>query len=90
MGYCCDGEDRFDVFLRYARADDDAHNGLVSNFERYLKKMVTAELKRDRKADKECGDRFRACRDESGFRPAGDLPDLIDKYVRQSEFLFIF
>jgi hypothetical protein len=90
MGYCRDGEGRFDVFLSYASADDDAHNQWVSNFERYLNRMVRAELKRSQEAEPDRIDLFRACRDKTGFPPAGDLDTVVAQSVRYSEFLIIF
>lgn len=90
MGFCINGDDHFDVFLSYANADNIAHNLWVSDFERYLKEKVIAELSRQ---DDTCADRasfVRICRDETGFPESGNLAAVIDEKVRHSQFLFIF
>jgi hypothetical protein len=90
MGYCIDGEDRFDVFLSYARVDDEAHNRFVSDFERYLTDKVRAELHRDPEADRDRSGLFSVCRDETGFPTSGSLSQVIEDYISHSRFLFIF
>jgi len=90
MGYCIDGKQQIDVFLSYARADDDRHNGWVSDFERYLTKTVRAELKRRSGAEQQRAEQFRVCRDETGFPAGGQLDEIVYERVRHSQYLFVF
>ena len=90
MGFCVNGSDCYDAFLSYASVDDVVHGGWVGDFERYLKKMVVAELKRADQVANADAEMFSVCRDKTGFPEGGDLHEVIDEKVRQSQFLFIF
>jgi len=90
MGFCVGGDDQYDAFLSYAHADNEAHNGWVGDFERYLKNTTIAELQRAEDVNNTDAAMFRVCRDQTGFPQGGPLNEIIDEKVRQAQFLFIF
>jgi hypothetical protein len=90
MGFCIGGDDQYDAFLSYAHADNDAHNGWVGDFERYLKSTTVAQLQRAEEVNNADAELFRVCRDQTGFPQGGPLNEIIDEKVRQAQFLFIF
>jgi protein required for attachment to host cells len=90
MGFYVDGDNKYDAFLSYAHADNEAHNNWVTDFEQYLRKMVIAELKRSSEFRSDEAPRFNVCLDETSFPQGGDLDGAIKEKVRQSQYLFIF
>jgi hypothetical protein len=90
MGFCVGGDDQYDAFLSYAHADNEAHNGWVGDFERYLKNTTIAQLQRAEEVNNADAGLFKVCRDQTGFPQGGPLNEIIDAKVRQAQFLFIF
>lgn len=90
MGFCIAGSDQYDVFLSYAHADNILHVQWVRDFERHLRETLIAELGLADEVRHEDTLQLKVCRDQTGFPQGGDLRDVIDEKVRQSQFLFIF
>ncbi|MFZ4700937.1 MAG: toll/interleukin-1 receptor domain-containing protein [Candidatus Methylumidiphilus sp.] len=90
MGFCTNGDDGYDAFLSYASADNDFHGNWVGNFEKHLKKVVIAGLRRANEVKDAEAEKFSVCRDETTFPESGNLYEVIEEKVRQSQFLFLF
>jgi len=76
MGLCTKGDDGYDAFLSYASADNDFHGNWVGNFEKHLKKVVIAGLRRANEVGDVDAQKFSVCRDETGFPESGNLVEV--------------